>query len=106
MLIVCLEYIHVCCTISGGYMLIVLIFCVHVSGGIIGVLVDYTCVVGTYVWWDTWRYHDDYTHVGGIYEVWGCCMDDDYIYIYHVHHSLHLMTIVFLVVRESSVGLV
>ena len=28
------------------------------------------------------------------------------IYIYHVHHSLHLMTIVSLVVRESSVGLV
>ena len=40
------------------------------------------------------------------FEVWSYCMDDDFIYIYHVHHSLHLMTIVSLVVRESSVGLV
>ena len=29
-------YTHVCCIVIGGYMLIVLIFCVHVSGGIIG----------------------------------------------------------------------
>ena len=88
-------------------MLIVLIFlCTCVWWDCWRFLVDYTCVAGTYVWWDTGRYHDDYTHVGGIYEVWGCCMDDDYIYIYRVHHSLHLMTIISLVVRESSVGLV
>ena len=45
-------------------------------------MVDYTCVVCTYVWWDTWRYHDDYTLVGGIYEVWGVAwMMIIYIYI-------------------------
>ena len=82
-------YTHVCCIVIGGYMLIVLIFCVHVSGGIIGVLVDYTCVVGTYVRWDTWRYHDDYTHVGGIYEVWGVAwMMIIYIYIMFIIHCI------------------